>query len=139
MNIINFTPIPAFVGGILIGLAVIIFLIGNGRIAGISGIVDNLFFSKNNRLGNILFIVGVILGPINYQVVTKSIIPFSITNAIPVIVLGGIFVGAGTKIGSGCTSGHGICGISRFSIRSIVATLVFLTTGVLTVLVMRII
>ena len=139
MNIINFTPIPAFVGGMLIGLAVIIFLVGNGRIAGISGIVDNLFFSKNNRLDNILFIVGVILGPIIYQTVTKSIIPFSITNSIPVIILGGIFVGAGTKIGSGCTSGHGICGISRFSIRSIVATLVFLTTGVLTVLVMRII
>ena len=139
MNIINFTPIPAFVGGMLIGLAVIIFLVGNGRIAGISGIVDNLFFSKNNRLDNILFIVGVILGPIIYQTVTKSIIPFTITTSIPVVILGGIFVGVGTKIGSGCTSGHGICGISRFSIRSIVATLVFLTTGVLTVLVMRII
>ena len=139
MNIINFTPIPAFVGGMLIGLAVIIFLVGNGRIAGISGIVDNLFFSKNNRLDNILFIVGVILGPIIYQTVTKSIIPFTITTSIPVVILGGIFVGVGTKIGSGCTSGHGICGISRFSIRSIVATLVFLTTGILTVLVMRII
>ena len=139
MNIINFTPIPAFVGGILIGLAVIIFLVGNGRLAGISGIVDNLFFSKNNRLDNILFIVGVILGPIIYQTVTKSIIPFTITTSIPVVILGGIFVGVGTKIGSGCTSGHGICGISRFSIRSIVATLVFLTTGILTVLVMRII
>ena len=139
MNIINFTPIPAFVGGILIGLAVIIFLVGNGRLAGISGIVDNLFFSKNNRLDNILFIVGVILGPIIYQAITKSIIPFSITTSIPVIILGGILVGMGTKIGSGCTSGHGICGISRFSIRSIVATLVFLTTGILTVLVMRII
>ena len=139
MNIINFTPIPAFVGGILIGLAVIIFLVGNGRLAGISGIVDNLFFSKNNRLDNILFIGGVILGPIIYQTVTKSIIPFTITTSIPVVILGGIFVGVGTKIGSGCTSGHGICGISRFSIRSIVATLVFLTTGILTVLVMRII
>ena len=139
MNIINFTPIPAFVGGMLIGLAVIIFLVGNGRLAGISGIVDNLFFSKNNRLDNILFIVGVILGPIIYQTVTKSIIPFTITTSIPVVILGGIFVGVGTKIGSGCTSGHGICGISRFSIRSIVATLVFLTTGTLTVLVMRII
>ena len=139
MNIINFTPIPAFLGGILIGLAVIIFLIGNGRLAGISGIVDNLFFSKNNRLDNIFFIVGGILGPIIYQTVTKSIIPFTITTSIPVVILGGIFVGVGTKIGSGCTSGHGICGISRFSIRSIVATLVFLTTGVLTVLVMRII
>ena len=139
MNIINFTPIPAFAGGILIGLAVIIFLVGNGRLAGISGIVDNLFFSKNNRLDNILFIVGVIFGPIIYQTVTKSIIPFSITTSIPVVILGGIFVGVGTKIGSGCTSGHGICGISRFSIRSIVATLVFLTTGVFTVLVRRII
>ena len=139
MNIINFTPIPAFAGGVLIGLAVIIFLVGNGRLAGISGIVDNLFFSKNNRLDNILFIVGVILGPIIYQTVTKSIIPFTITTSIPVVMLGGIFVGVGTKIGSGCTSGHGICGISRFSIRSFVATLVFLTTGVLTVLVMRII
>ena len=139
MNIINFTPIPAFLGGILIGIAVIIFLVGNGRLAGISGIVDNLFFSKNNRLDNILFIVGVILGPIIYQTVTKSIIPFTITTSIPVVILGGIFVGVGTKIGSGCTSGHGICGISRFSIRSIVATLVFLTTGILTVLIMRII
>jgi len=139
LNIINFTPVPAFLGGLLIGLAVIIFLVGNGRLAGISGIVDNLFFSKNNRLDNILFIVGIILGPIIYSVLTKSIIPFSITTSIPVIILGGFFVGIGTKIGSGCTSGHGICGISRFSIRSIVATLVFLTTGVLTVLVMRII
>jgi uncharacterized membrane protein YedE/YeeE len=139
LNIINFTPIPAFLGGILIGLAVIIFLVGNGRLAGISGIVDNLFFSKNNRLDNILFIVGVILGPIIYQTVTKSIIPFTITTSIPVVILGGIFVGVGTKIGSGCTSGHGICGISRFSIRSSVATLVFLTTGILTVLIMRII
>ena len=139
MNIINFTPIPAFLGGILIGFAVIIFLVGNGRLAGISGIVDNLFFSKNNRLDNILFIVGVILGPIIYQIITKSIIPFTITTSIPVVILGGIFVGVGTKIGSGCTSGHGICGISRFSIRSIVATLIFLTTGILTVLVMRII
>jgi len=139
LNIINFTPVPAFLGGLLIGLAVIIFLVGNGRLAGISGIVDNLFFSKNNRLDNILFIVGIILGPIIYSVLTKSIIPFSITTSIPVIILGGFFVGIGTKIGSGCTSGHGICGISRFSIRSIVATLVFLTTGALTVLVMRII
>ena len=70
MNIINFTPIPAFVGGMIIGLAIIIFLVGNGRIAGISGIVDNLFFLKNNRLDNILFIVGIILGPTIYQTVT---------------------------------------------------------------------
>ena len=96
MNIVNFTPQSAFVGGMIIGLAVIIFFIGNGRLAGISGIVNNAFVSKQNRTDNFLFIVGLVLGPIFYVFFTKNIIPFSITPSLPLIILAGFLVGIGT-------------------------------------------
>ena len=121
MNIVNFTPQSAFVGGIIIGLAVIIFFIGNGRLAGISGIVNNAFVSKQNRTDNFLFIIGLVLGPIFYAFFTKNNIPFLITTSLPIIIIAGFLVGVGTKIGRGCTSGHGICGISLLSARSIIA------------------
>ena len=133
MNIVNFTPQSAFVGGIIIGLAVIIFFIGNGRLAGISGIVNNAFVSKQNRIDNFLFIVGLVLGPIFYVFFAKIDIPFLITSSLPIIIIAGFLVGIGTKIGSGCTSGHGICGISLFSLRSIIATFIFMITAIITV------
>ena len=133
MNIVNFTPQSAFVGGIIIGLAVIIFFIGNGRLAGISGIVNDTLVSKQNRSDNFLFIIGLVLGPIFYAFFTKINIPFLITSSLPIIISAGLLVGIGTKIGSGCTSGHGICGISRLSPRSITATIIFMITAIITV------
>ncbi len=133
MNIINFTPQSAFLGGIIIGLAVIIFFIGNGRLAGISGIVNDTLVSKQNRTDNFLFVIGLVLGPIFYIFLTKIDIPFLITSSLPIIISAGLLVGIGTKIGSGCTSGHGICGISRLSLRSITATIIFMITAIITV------
>ena len=133
MNIVNFTPQSAFLGGIIIGLAVIIFFIGNGRLAGVSGIVNATLVSKQNRTDNFLFIVGLVLGPIFYVLFTKINIPFLITSSLPIIISAGFLVGIGTKIGRGCTSGHGICGISLLSLRSITATIIFMITAIITV------
>jgi len=139
MTIINFTPLEAFIGGLIIGLAVVLFYVANGRIAGISGIINNSIFSKINRLDNILFIIGLILGPILYKLIVNPNINFNISSSVPLLILAGIFVGAGTKIGSGCTSGHGICGISRLSKRSFVATFLFMISAIVTVLITRLI
>ena len=133
MTIINFTPIEAFLGGLIIGVSVVIFYIANGRIAGISGIVNNSIFSNVNRFDNILFVIGLVIGPILYKIIINPEISFNISNSIPLLIAAGFLVGVGTKIGSGCTSGHGICGISRFSKRSIVATLIFMISAILTV------
>ena len=133
MNIVNFTPQSAFVGGIIIGFAVIIFFIGNGRLAGVSGIVNAALVSKKNRTDNFLFLVGLVLGPIFYIFFTKNNIPFLITSSLPIIIIAGFLVGIGTKIGRGCTSGHGICGISLLSARSIIATIIFMITAIITV------
>jgi uncharacterized membrane protein YedE/YeeE len=139
MTIINFTPLEAFVGGLIIGLSVVLFYIANGRIAGISGIINNSIFSRINRLDNILFIVGLILGPVLYKLIVNPNINFNISSSVPLLILAGLLVGAGTKIGSGCTSGHGICGISRFSKRSFVATFLFMISAIVTVLITRLI
>ena len=133
MTIINFTPIEAFLGGLIIGFSVVLFYIANGRIAGISGIVNNSIFSNVNRFDNILFVIGLVIGPIIYKIIINPEINFNISNSIPLLIAAGFLVGVGTKIGSGCTSGHGICGISRFSKRSIVATLIFMISAILTV------
>ncbi len=133
MNIINFTPLSAFIGGVIIGIAVILFFVGNGRLAGISGIVNNVLVSKQNRTDNFLFIIGLVLGQIFYAFFTKNNIPFLITSSLPIIIIAGFLVGLGTKIGRGCTSGHGICGISLLSPRSITATIIFMITAIITV------
>ena len=137
MNIINFTPVSAFVGGSLIGFAAFLFFVFNGRVAGVSSIASDSIIKNENRFDNILFLSGLIIGPIMYSLSGKEIESF-LTNSFPLLIAGGFLVGFGTKIGNGCTSGHGVCGISRFSIRSIVATIAFLTTGVMTVLIFEI-
>jgi len=135
MNIVNFTPITALSGGFLIGLSVALFFILNGRMIGISGIASNLLISKDNRMQNFLFLLGLILGPLIYNQITGREIHISISNSLMLLILGGILVGFGTKLSSGCTSGHGISGISRFSLRSIIATVTFMIVGILTVLI----
>ena len=133
MNIVNFTPVSALTGGLLIGLSVALFFILNGRMIGISGIASNFLVSKNNRVDNFLFLVGLILGPLIYSYTTGKEINISISSSLILLIIGGALVGFGTKLSSGCTSGHGISGISRFSLRSIIATITFMIVGILTV------
>ena len=139
IDILNFTPISSLTGGILIGLAVSLFFISTGRLAGVSGLVNSSLTKSQNRFDNSLFIIGLIIGPLLFILLKKNSIPFNITSSIPTIILGGMIVGVGTKIASGCTSGHGVCGISRFSIRSIIATILFIFSAILTVLVLKLI
>ena len=134
---INFTPMPAFIGGLLIGVAVILFFISNGRLAGVSGIVNNMLTKSHNRLINLLFLLGLIMGPLIFMIFSQNEIPFLMTSSIPIIIIGGLLVGIGTKISNGCTSGHGVCGISRFSIRSILATVLFILAAMTAVLIIK--
>ena len=138
MNIINFTPVSAFTGGLLIGLSVSLFFILNGRMIGVSGIASNFLISKDKKSENLLFLVGLILGPLIYTFILGGEINILISNSLPLLTVGGILVGFGTKLSSGCTSGHGISGISRFSLRSIIATITFMIVGILTVLIKNI-
>ena len=135
MNIVNFTPVTALTGGLLIGLSVALFFILNGRMIGISGIASNFLVSKNNRIENFLFLAGLILGPLIYNLISGKEINISISNSLILLIIAGAMVGFGTRLSSGCTSGHGISGISRFSLRSIIATITFMIVGILTVLI----
>jgi uncharacterized membrane protein YedE/YeeE len=135
MNIVNFTPITAFTGGLIIGLAVVIFFLLNGRLVGISGIASNALTSKDNKLDNILFLIGLIIGPIIYSVFSNQSVNITISNSYIVMIFAGLLVGVGTRISGGCTSGHGISGIGRFSLRSIIATVSFMAVGIITVLI----
>ena len=135
MNIVNFTPISALTGGLLIGLSVALFFTLNGRMIGISGIASNFLVSKNNRIDNFLFLIGLILGPLIYNLISGKEINISISSSLILLIIGGSLVGFGTRLSSGCTSGHGISGISRFSLRSIIATITFMLVGILTVLI----
>jgi hypothetical protein len=135
MNIINFTPISALTGGLLIGLSVALFFILNGRMIGVSGIASNFLISKENRIENLFFLIGLILGPSIYTFFLGQEIQITISNSLFLLIGGGMLVGFGTRLSSGCTSGHGISGISRFSLRSILATMTFMIVGILTVLI----
>ena len=138
MNIVNFTPITALTGGLLIGLSVALFFILNGRMLGVSGIASNILISKENRIENLFFLVGLILGPSIYTFFLGQEIQITISNSLFLLIGGGALVGFGTRLSSGCTSGHGISGISRFSLRSIIATMTFMIVGILTVLITNI-
>ena len=135
----NFTPVPAFAGGLLIGLSAVIMLLFNGRITGISGILDGIVINSKSgdRVWRICFLLGLALGGFLFKLIMPdSFIPrdgFSLV----LLVTGGFIVGVGTRMGSGCTSGHGICGIARFSQRSILATVIFMVTGGITVYFIR--
>ena len=135
MNIVNFTPITAFTGGLIIGLAVVIFFLLNGRLVGISGIASNALSSKENKFDNILFLIGLIIGPIIYAFFSNQSVNITISNSYIVMIFAGLLVGVGTRISGGCTSGHGISGIGRFSLRSIIATVSFMVVGIITVLI----
>lgn len=128
----------SFAGGLLIGLSVALFMLLDGRTAGISGIVAGLARPPDARLAvNAAFVAGLLGGPPVYRFVFGDWPAVHVTQSLPLIVVAGFIVGLGTRLGSGCTSGHGVAGLARLSPRSLVAVVVFLGTGMLTVLAMR--
>ena len=133
IDVINFTPYSSLIGGLIIGVAVVLFFITTGRLAGISGIVSSTLEKNENKFSNLLFIIGLVLGPLVFIFFSQNDVVYKMTSSIPLIIVGGLLVGLGTKIGRGCTSGHGICGISRFSMRSILATIIFMIFAMITV------
>ena len=133
----HFTPWASLAGGILLGLASAIFILVNGRILGISGIVGGLFRPKMGDVGwRLTFLLGLLAAPLLHALVAEPTAP-RIDAGWVTLVIAGLLVGVGTRYGSGCTSGHGVCGLSRLSPRSLVATLAFMGAGFVTVFVMR--
>jgi uncharacterized membrane protein YedE/YeeE len=133
----NFTPGLSLLGGVLAGAASALFILNNGRIAGISGILGGLL---NPRKDDIIWRIAFLLGLIAAPTVTFMFMPapeVTIEAETVTLIIAGILVGVGTRYGSGCTSGHGICGLSRLSPRSLIATLTFMAAGIAVVFVMR--
>ncbi len=134
----NFTPVSALVGGGLIGLAGVVLMLFIGRVAGIAGIVGGLFGSGGSGIGwRLAFIAGLIAGPFLVPLAGGTIPDITIDAPLPMVVAAGLLVGFGTRLGNGCTSGHGICGLSRLSPRSLIATLTFMAAGAAVVFVSR--
>jgi uncharacterized membrane protein YedE/YeeE len=130
----NFTPLSAAIGGGLIGLSAVLLMLLTGRIAGISGIFGGLLnFRDDDRDWRIAFIAGLILAPLIAGWIGHAIPTPKLPASWTVIIGAGLLVGFGTRLGSGCTSGHGICGIARLSSRSIVATVIFMLAAIATV------
>jgi uncharacterized membrane protein YedE/YeeE len=133
-----FTPVTAIIGGAMIGLAALVLMWSVGRIAGISGIVAGAILeAEDERNWRLLFLAGLFIGALIASVITGALDDVSSIASTPVLIVAGLLVGIGTRMGGGCTSGHGVCGISRFSQRSIVATAVFMASGAATVFVIR--
>jgi uncharacterized membrane protein YedE/YeeE len=128
----DFTPIPALIGGILIGLAATLLLIGSGRVAGVSGILGGLLVpTDGDRRWRALFFLGLLgAGAVAAWVAPERI--GESPRSLPMLALAGVLVGVGTRIGNGCTSGHGVCGLSRLSSRSLASTLTFIAVGMIT-------
>jgi len=134
----NFTPVSAAIGGALIGLSAVLLMLLTGRIAGVSGIFGGLLnLRREDKDWRIAFIAGLILVPLIAAALGYGMAPPKLPANWVVIVAAGLLVGVGTRLGGGCTSGHGICGIGRLSLRSIAATIVFMVTAVITVAVTR--
>ena len=131
-----FTPVTALVGGALIGLAATLLLLGIGRVAGVSGIVNAAMEQRGGRDWRLAFLLGLVLGAAAWFAFGTAAPPRT-GFPWPWLVVAGLLVGFGTRMGSGCTSGHGICGLSRMSKRSLAATLAFMGLGIATVYVLR--
>ena len=130
--------INALFGGVIIGIAVSLMLLWNGRVTGISGIINGTLFPvKGDTSWRVLFIIGLIIGGLTLRALNPNIFSGSLPTDPWTTVVAGLLVGFGTILGSGCTSGHGVCGISRMSVRSLVATIVFIVAGVVAVAVFR--
>ncbi len=139
MTATSFTPIASAVGGALIGLAAVLLMAFQGRIAGVSGIASRLLPPYEDRefAGRLAFVAGLVAAPVLVWLATGRFPQQTIEAGMPVLVLAGLLVGFGSVWGNGCTSGHGVCGLSRLSVRSLVATATFMVTAILTVFVVR--
>ena len=134
----EFTPIASTVGGMLIGLSAVMLMAAIGRIAGISGIASRLLPPVADDYGwRAAFVAGLVAAPIAVLLATGSAVQQAVSSNLALMAVAGLLVGFGSVFGSGCTSGHGVCGISRLSGRSIAATLVFMTTAVITLFIAR--
>ncbi len=134
-----FTPMASLLGGALIGLSAVLLMWATGRIAGVSGIAARLFPPYEDRefAGRLAFVAGLVAAPVLVRLVTGSLPAQTIEAGTPVLIVAGLLTGFGAVWGSGCTSGHGVCGLSRLSLRSLVATITFMAAGIATVFVMR--
>jgi uncharacterized membrane protein YedE/YeeE len=134
---LHFTPWDSLAGGILIGLATALLLIANGRVAGISGILGGLLRPARGDIAwRLCFVLGLFLAPLVWLTM-RAMPPAQIDHSPAMLAIGGLLVGIGTRFGSGCTSGHGVCGIARLSPRSLLATAGFMAAGFITVFVVR--
>jgi len=135
----SFTPIASVLGGALIGLSAVMLMAFTGRIAGVSGIASRLLppYEDKEFAGRLAFVAGLVAAPLLVRLVTGSLPSQSIMAGAPVLVIAGLLVGFGSVWGNGCTSGHGVCGISRLSMRSLVATAIFMATAIVTVFLTR--
>ena len=134
----EFSPVSAAIGGALIGLSAVVLMALNGRIAGISGLFSGAFFSEaGDRAWRGFFLIGLVAAPVIYTLSSNTQPEFEITSSFPVIIVAGLLVGFGTRLGSGCTSGHGVCGMSRLSLRSMAAVALFMASGAITVAIAR--
>ena len=135
----QFTPLASALGGILIGSSAVLLMAFTGRIAGVSGFLSRLLppYTGEQPLVRLAFIAGLFAAEPIYTVLTGSAVAHAVTSNQALLVAGGLLVGFGSVMGSGCTSGHGVCGIARLSPRSLAATAIFMATGLLTVFIMR--
>jgi uncharacterized protein len=139
MTATSFTPIASLLGGALIGLSAVFLMWATGRIAGVSGIAARLFppYEDPEFAGRLAFVAGLVVAPVVVRLAAGSLPAQTIAAGTATLVVAGLLVGFGSVWGSGCTSGHGVCGISRLSVRSLVATATFMATGIATVFIAR--
>jgi uncharacterized protein len=139
MTATEFTPIASLLGGALIGASAVMLMAAKGRIAGVSGIAVRLLppYADKELAGRLAFVLGIVIAPLLVWFAYGAAPVPTIETATPLLVLAGLLVGFGSVWGNGCTSGHGVCGLSRLSIRSLVATLIFMATAMATVFVTR--
>ncbi len=135
----NFTPVSAMIGGSLIGVSAVLLMLVNGRIAGVSGIVGSLLDKMpireyvSDNAWKMAFLFGLIIAPLVYFYISARPLDISFPHRLELMIAGGFLVGFGSRLGGGCTSGHGVCGIARLSKRSVVATATFMLAAVVTV------
>ena len=134
----SFTPVSASIGGALIGVSAVLLMAFHGRIAGISGLFSGtVFAAKGDRSWRVFFVLGLVAAPLVYWLAAAEKPAFDMQAGWPLIIAGGLLVGFGTRLGSGCTSGHGVCGLSRLSLRSLIAVATFMASAIATVFVVR--
>ena len=138
MSIVNFTPLSALIGGALIGLAAALLWLTLGRIAGVSTILGGALTERGPDTGwRVAFVAGLLAAGLGAVLFFPEAVHLDLAAGVGQLLVAGLLVGFGTQMGSGCTSGHGVCGIGRLSARSIVATLCFMVSGILTVSIVR--